>query len=132
MTMTRFSRKLQERARRLAAGSNDTLWDPSIPATVRREIALALDQIDRQKKSHKTHLHQLLRAECAVGTDLMELEQRIPWYTPSYLPEKDTLKQRLAEIEKDRRKLNQKHQEKLHALEDRILNLIHKHQQLDI
>ena len=69
--------------------------------------------------------------ECAVGTDLMELDQRIPWYTPNYLPEKDVLKQRLFDIEKDRRKLNQKYQEKLHALEDRILNLIHKHQQLD-
>jgi hypothetical protein len=131
MTMAKFSKTLQDRARQLAAGSNDTLWDPSIPATVRREIALAVDQVNRQKESHDIQLRQLLQMECSVGTDLMELEQRIPWYTTDNLPGKDTLKQRLFDIEKDRRKLDQKHQEKLHALEDRILNLIHKHQQLD-
>ena len=129
--MAEFSRALQDKARQLAAGSSDTQWDPSIPATVRREIALAVDQINRQKESHDKQLRELLQMECAIGTDLMELEQRIPWYTTNSLPEKDTLKQRLFDIEKDRRKLNQKHQEKLHALEDRILNLIHKHQQLD-
>jgi hypothetical protein len=130
--MVKFSKTLQEKASQLAAGSNDTCWDTSIPATIRREIALAVDQINRQKESHAKQLRQLLQMECAVGTDLMELEQRIPWHTPNYLPEKDTLKQRLFDIEKDRRKLNQRHQEKLHTLEDRLLNLIHKHEQLDI
>ena len=130
--MAKFSKNLQDRARQLAAGSNDTYWDTSIPATIKREIALIVDQINRHQESHEKQLRQLLQMECAVGTDLMELDQRIPWYTPNYLPEKDTLKQRLFDIEKDRRKLNQRHQEKLHTLEDRLLNLIHKHEQLDI
>jgi len=129
--MAKFSNRLHDRARQLAAGSNNTDWDTSIPATIRREIALAVDQVEQHKDSHNKQLRQLLQMECAVGTDLMELEQRIPWYTTDNLPGKDKLKQRLFDIEKDRRKLNQKYQEKLHALEDRILNLIHKHQQLD-
>ena len=130
--MAKFSKNLQDRARQLAAGSNDTYWDTSIPATIKREIALIVDQISRQKESHDKQLRQLLQMECAVGTDLMALDQRIPWYTPNYLPEKDVLKQRLFDIEKDRRKLNQRYQEKLHTLEDRLLNLIHRHEQLDI
>ena len=129
--MAKFSKKLQEKARQLAAGSNDTYWDTSIPATIRREIALVVDQINRQKESHEEQLRQLLRMECAVGTELLALEQRIPRYATNHIPEKDTFKLRLFDIEKDRAKLKQKYQEKLHALEDRLLNLIHKHQQLD-
>jgi hypothetical protein len=129
--MVKFSKTLQEKARQLAAGSNDTYWDTSIPATIRREIALAVDQINHQKASHEKQLKQLLRMECSIGTDLMQLEQRIPEYTLDYFPEKEKLKQRIFDIEKDRRQLKQCHQEKIHTLEDRILNLIHKHQQLD-
>ena len=129
--MAKFSKTLHDKARQLAVGFSDTRWDPAIPATIQREIALMVDQITRQKDSHAKQLRQLLQIECAVGTDLMELEQRIPWYTFNDLPAKETLKQRLLDIDKDRRKLNQRYEEKLHALEDRILNLIHKHQQLD-
>ncbi len=130
--MTRFSETLEDLARELSVGPREKFLDPSIPATIRREITLLLDQIDRQKASHAIHLRELLRTECTIDTDLMQLEQRIPRYTPYHFPEKEKLKQRLCDLEKDRRQLDLRHQEKLHALEDHLLTLIHKHQQLEI
>jgi len=130
--MAKFSKTLEEKARQLAANSKDQYWDTSIPATISREIALTIDQINRQRESHKRQLRQLLQMECSVGTDLMELEQRIPRYALNHIPEKGKLKQKLFDIEKERRKLNLNLQEKIHSLEDRLLNLVNKHQQLDI
>jgi len=129
--MAKFTITLLEKARALVACHKDQLWDSSIPGTIRREITLTMDHIAHQEAFHEKQLKELLRTECAIGTDLKQLEQRIPEYTLDYFPEKEKLKQRLFDIEKDRRQLNLRHQEKIHTIENRLLNLIHKHQQLD-
>ena len=130
--MTKIAKTLEEKAGQLAAGSNDRHWDISIPASIRREIGLTLDHISRQKQLHDQQMLGLLRIECYVDTDLMQLEQRIPRYTPYHFPEKEKFKKRLFEIEKERRNLTLRLEEKKQALQDRLLSLINKHQQLDI
>ncbi len=112
--------------------SNDRQWNISIPSMIRREIALAVDQINRVKELHKEQQNRLLRIECYVDTDLMQLEQRIPRYVPHHFPEKEKLRKRLFEIEAERRKLALRLEEKNRSLEDRLLALINTHEQLDV
>lgn len=130
--MAKFSKILEERARQLAEDSDDRQWDTSIPAAIRRQIALTVEHRRRQRELHERQLRRLLRIECYVDTDLTQLEQRIPRYTPHHFPEKEKLKKRLFEIEKERRNLTLRLEEKNQSLEDRLLNLLDKHEQLDI
>ena len=130
--MANFKKSLEEKAEQLASVPTREQWDKSIPSIVRREIALTVDQINRQRDSHKKRLRQLLRTECSVGTDLMQLEQRQPRYLPHHFPEKEKFKQQLFDIEKERRNLNLRLEKEGRGLEDKLLDLVNRHEQLDI
>jgi len=129
--MSKFIKSLEEKAEHLASVPKREQWDKSIPSIVRREIALTVDQINRQRDSHKKQLRQLLQMECSVGTDLMQLEQRIPRYTPYHFPEKEKFKQRLFEIDKERRSLNMRLEKEGRGLEEKLLSLVNRHEQLE-
>ena len=129
--MSKFTKSLEEKAEHLASVPKREQWDKSIPSIVRREIALTVDQIKRLKERHDEQFRRLLRIECYVGTDLMQLQQRIPRYAPYHFPEKEKLKQRLFEIEKERRNLSLRLEEKTQGLEDKLLSLINRHEQID-
>jgi hypothetical protein len=128
----RFGKTLEDKADQLAAEANIRQPDTSIPGMLRREIALTVDQIQRLRDRQDEQFRRLLRLECYVDTDLMQLQQRIPRYAPYHFPEKEKFKQRLFDIEKERRSLSLRIEEKTQGLEDRLLNLINKHEQLDI
>lgn len=130
--MSKFNQSLEERARRLSAGFDSRNWDSSMPSTIQREIALTLDHLTRQQLLHDQQMKRLLRIECYVDTDLMQLERRIPRYTPYHFPEKEKLKKRLFEIENQRRDMTFRLEDRKQSLEDKLLSLINKHQQLDI
>lgn len=127
-----FGKTLEDKANELTAERKLPLWDNSIPGMVRREIALTVDQIKRLRDRHDEQFRKLLKIECYVDTDLIQLEQRQPRYVPYHFPEKEKLKQRLFDIEKERRTLSLRLEEKTQSLEDRLLSLINKHEQLDI
>jgi hypothetical protein len=128
--MSKFTKSLEEKAKFLASVPKREQWDKSIPSIVRREIALTVDQIKRLKEKHEEQFLRLLRIECYVDTDLMQLEERIPRYAPYHFPEKEKFKRRLFEIEKERRNLSLKLEEKTQGLEDKLLSLINRHEQL--
>ena len=128
--MSKFTKSLEEKAEHLASVPKQEQWDKSIPSIVRREIALTVDQIKRLREQHDKQFRRLLRIECYVDTDLMQLEQRIPRYAPYHFPEKEKFKQRLFEIEKERRNLSLRLEEKTQSLEEHLLSLINKHEQL--
>ena len=128
----RFGKTLEDKADELAAEANIRQPNTSIPEILRREIALTTDQMKRLRDRHDEHFRRLLRSECYVNTDLMQLLQRAPRHTPYHFPEKEKFKQRLFDIEKERRSLSLRIEEKTQGLEDRLLNLINKHEQLDI
>ena len=131
--MTRkFKKSLESKAAELASLPPKHIWDRSIPNTIRREIALTVDQIKQLKKQHEDQFRKLLRIECYVSTDLKQLEERIPRYTPYHFPEKEKFKHRLFEIEKERRNLSLRLEEKTQGLEDKLLSLINKHELLNI
>jgi len=122
--MSKFIKSLEEKAEFLASIPKREIWDKSITSIVRREIALTVDQIKRLKEQHKEQFRRLLRIECYVDTDLMQIEQRVPRYARYHFPEKEKCKQRLFEIEKERRILELKLEEKVHGLEEKLLNLV--------
>lgn len=130
--MTNFRKSLEEKANELAAAPKKKRWDKSIPSILQREIALTIDQIKHLKQNHDQQLHNLLLQQCSIGTDLLQLKQRIPRYMPYHFPEKEKLKQRLFDIEKERRTLNLRLEDKIQSLEDKLLSLINKHEQLDV
>lgn len=130
--MNKFNKTLEQKANDIAAYPKKQLWDTSVPGMIRREIALTIDQIKRLKDRHEDQFHRLLKLECYVDTDLMQLQQRIPKYAPYHFPEKEKLKQRLFEIEKERRNLSLRLEEKTQGLEEKLLSLINKHDQLHI
>jgi hypothetical protein len=130
--MAKFRKTLEEKANQLAAYPQKQQWENSIPSMIRREIALTVDQIQRLRERHDEQFHRLLRVECYVDTELLQMEQRQPQYALYHFPEKDKLKQRLFDIEKERRNLSIRLEDKTQSLEERLLSLINKHQQLDI
>lgn len=130
--MSKFKKTLEEKADDIAAYPKKELWENSIPGMIRREIALTVDQIKRLRDRHDEQFRRLLRVECYVDTELMQMETRQPRYVPYHFPEKEKLKQRLFDIEKERRNLSLRLEEKTQGLEERLLNLINRHEQLDI
>ncbi|HBG28975.1 MAG: hypothetical protein A2Y10_14865 [Planctomycetes bacterium GWF2_41_51] len=129
--MAKFKKTLEEKANEIAAYPARVQWENSIPGMIRREIALTVDQIRRLQERHDEQFRRLLRLECYVDTELLQMEQRQPRYAPYHFPEKDKLRQRLFDIEKERRNISLRLEEKTQGLEDRLLSLINKHQQLD-
>jgi ATP-dependent RNA circularization protein (DNA/RNA ligase family) len=130
--MGKFKKTLEEKANDIAAYPKKQLWDNSIPGMIRREIALTVDQIKRLRDRHDEQFHRLLRVECYVDTELMQMEARQPRYVPYHFPEKDKLKQRLFDIEKERRNLSLRLEEKTQGLEEKLLNLVNRCGVLDI
>lgn len=130
--MSKFTKSLEEKAEFLASVPKREQWDKSIPSIVRREIALTVDQIKRLKEKHEERFLRLLRIECYVDTDLMRLEERIPRYAPYHFPEKEKFKKRLFEIEKERRNLSIKLEEKTQGLEDKLLSLVNRCELMDV
>ena len=128
----KFKKNLEAKANELAELTPNQIWDVSIPSIIRREIALTVEQINQLKKLHKEQFLKLLRIECHVATDLRQLKQHIPRYAPYHFPEKEKFKQRLFEIEKERRNLSLRLEEKTQGLEEKMLSLINRHEQLDI
>ncbi len=128
----RFIKSLEDRAKELAAEISRTGWDTSIPSMLRREIALTVEQLEQLKFLTRNQMRGLLRQECDIHTEIMQQRQGIPWYTQAHFPDEQTWQQRLFEIEKERRKLVIQYHDKQKSLEDHLLSLINKHEQLDL
>lgn len=103
--MAKRDDSVEEFARKILDNASKSKVDNFIPEMIRREIALTVDQIKRLRDQHEEQFRRLLRIECYIDTDLLQLQQRIPQYTSYHFPEKEKLKQRLFDIEKERRSL---------------------------
>ncbi len=128
----RFGKSLEDRANELAAESSAYKWDTNIASILRREIVLTAEQLEQIKFLTKDQMRRLLRQECDINTAIKSYQLSIPWYTSSHFPEEQELRKRLFDIEKERRKLTTQYHDKRRTLEDRLLSLINKHEQLDI
>ena len=121
---------LEADSRSIVTTSKPSTW--SVTDTIRREIALVLSHIDRENQLNEELKRNLLRVECYVCTELTQMEQRTPRYSPYRFPEREKLQRRLMQLEQERRKLCVDHNERMKNLHDRLLKLVNKHTQLNI
>ena len=68
----RFGKTLEDKANELAAEIGSPQWDTSIPAILRREIALTVEQLDQLKFLRQDQQRRLLRLKCNINTEIMQ------------------------------------------------------------
>ena len=125
------SRILETRARKLRSDLKRDSWDNAPSSMIEREIALTLDRI-RNARHLKGRLNDnILETECGVDTELMQMEDRTPRYSPYRFPEREKLQRRLFFLDVERRRLETVHAEKMNDLWERLLNLLHKRSLLE-
>jgi len=125
-----FRKTLEDKADELAAEQNLPQWDTSLPAMLRREIALTLEQINQLKFLKQDQHLRLLRLECEINTQIKRYRQQMPWYASPHFPQEQELRQQLLDIGKEKRNLTVRLHDKKHTLEDRLLELVDKHEHI--
>ncbi len=127
-----FSLNLEDEARDLVINMKTRQYSGSITTLLEQDIALTLEQIDRLRALQKGQSKSLRRTECYVDTELMQMEERTPRYSPYRFPERDKLQKRLFDIEAERRKHSVFYEDRLQGLQKKLLSLMQKHGQLDV
>lgn len=125
-----FAQRAEARGRKIAGQPENRSDQDSPLATLSREIALTLDQIDGARRVHEQVRRSLLRQECYLDTEILQREPRPPVYDDPRLPERDRLRDRLRAVEKERRQLLVAEEEQLRPLHDRLLVLLNRHELL--
>ena len=122
---------LESRARELESDLDRRDWDDSPLAMIEREIALVLDQI-RESRELENRLHDsILNTECAIGTELAQMEERTPRYSAYRFPEREKLQRRQHFLDLERRRFTTAQAGKMQILYERLLSLLQKRAVLD-
>ena len=123
-------RSLEARARELAARLRNNGWSSSIEDVLNREIALAVEDIDRARELVEEERKRLLKLDCYVSTDIRRLIPQGRYYYDPNIDRRGALKRQLLRIENERRKLNILEESQLRELHERLLTLLNRHSQL--
>ena len=107
-------------------------YSGSVTSLLEQDIALTLEQLDRMQDLLNRQMTSLCRTACYVDTDLMQMEEGAPRYSPYRFPERDKLQKRLFDIEAERRKHSVFYEDRLQGLQKKLLSLMQKHEQLDV
>lgn len=127
----RFTNGLERKAREISSWRDKP--DKKSPVSMlRKDIIFTLDQIQNQRTHHEVQREELLNTECQLTTEIMHVDDRTPKYTPERYPEREKFLHRLLEVEREKRRLDTQHEEKLDELHRKLLDLINKHELLDI
>ncbi len=121
--------QLEQQARHLLSGKQKVSYVSS-HVSLEQEIDVTLDHLTKVRELHQELRQSLLREECYVDTELMQMEQRTPRYSPHRFPEREKLQRRLGAIGKERRHLALLRLDKLEVLQTRLLTLLNKHSHL--
>ena len=125
-----FAGKLEEKGQELVADREGGSWASSALAVIKRDLALALDQLNSVRSLHHEQRRSLLRLECYVNSELMQMEARTPKYSPYRFPEREKLQRRLQGIEHDRMQLALRESAEMRELHGRLLYVINEHVRL--
>ncbi len=125
-----FSETLEQKVR--SAVGEKAPGDTFVTATIHRQMALALDQLDQTRSLHDAFRRKLFRLECYVDTEILQIGPREPVYIDERWHDRQMLKRKLLFINNERRKLAMAEQEKLQALHDRLLSLWNKYRQISL
>ncbi len=128
--MTSFTQSLEDKANQIIKSSSKDEWNNSIPAILKREIAFTINQIDRLRDFQKHQLSELDRTKRDVGTELLQMEDRTPRYSPRRYPEREKLQRQLVGLKGERRRQDVFYEEKLQALQKNLLGMIHRYEQI--
>ena len=128
--MTDFPESLEQKAENIIKNFDLQDWDNSIPAVLKREIALTLAQIKQLRKFHKEQILRLGDTECEIGTEIIQTEDRTPKYSPTKYPERERFQRQLLGIKSERVRQDVFYQDRLQNLYRILLELIHKYEQI--
>lgn len=126
VTPGRFADSLERRGRRAVSNRETQGGESGLIGVTEDEVALTVDQLDHWRTLEKQNLRSLLRVECYVATELVQMEQRTPTYSAHRFPEREKFQRRLADLEKERRVARVRFAEKRHDLEARLLGLLQR------
>jgi hypothetical protein len=82
------------------------------------------------RKLCNDQLSSLQKNECNINTELMQMETRTPRYSTYKYPERERFLRSLQGIEAERRRTKAHTEERLRSLENRLLSLMNKHEQI--
>lgn len=130
-----FAAQLEAEARRLVSRLDNNTAGSGLHDSVRGEIALTLDHIDRHRLLSNALQSALNKDELYFRTKLAQLwpgkEEHVPYLWREQdklkLKEKERWQDKLLELEHERRRLALSFEERLQPLEDRLLSLLQKH-----
>ena len=125
-----FTERLEKKAREALGAQRKWNGDWSPSWLLKDEIALTLDQIEGLRFRGRRVELGLLEEECGIGTELMQMEQRTPRYSPFRFPERERMQRRLGDLAKETRRLKTVQAEKLDVLHEKLLGLVGKAKQL--
>lgn len=122
-----FAERLEERAIELMRQRQDA---PDVhDRAAKREVALALSHLHRLRATDRFVTRSLMRHECYLGTAIIQREPRPPVYQDPRLPERDRLRDRLREIDAERRRWRISYAMQMQSLVDRLATVITRHEQ---
>ena len=119
-----IAESLEDRARQLAKQVTLSSKGASPSSSLEKEIALAVEHLESIRKLHEDQLRSLLRSECSVGTDLMQLDSYNPIQFRFMFKIRDNLKNKILQVEKERRHLEREQENKVQDLQQKLLNLL--------
>lgn len=122
-----FAERLEAKAEALIHQARPGDQAFSITWTLEREVALTLSHIHQARSLHRALHRNLLRQECYLDTEIMQRMPRPHQYVHDHLSIGERLRDRLRELEKERRHLAAIYVEKLQVLHDRLLILLNRH-----
>lgn len=127
-----FTQTLEQNARALIKERERRPTGFAITKSIEQEIAFTLEQLDRLRAVQKGQFRSLLQAECYTGTELKQMEERTPRYSPDRFPERHKFQQRLFMIDAERRKHSVSHEERIQILQKKLLSLMQKYESLSV
>lgn len=88
-----------------------------------QEISHVAGQLVHTRQVFDRQRQDLHRSESDIVTELLQMEDRTPRYSPDKYPEREKFLRQLRGIEKEQRQLAQRQQEQEQRLEDRLFAL---------
>ena len=128
-----FTDDLEQRAR--DAISSRSSWEVegfSASSLLEDEIALTLHQLNNLRRRGGKMEHGLQHEESEINTELLQMEQRTPRYSPYRYPEREKLQRRRSRVLEQARRFTVAHADKLDVLHSRLLALLNRHRQVTI
>lgn len=120
-------KELQQIASRASSGRED-----ATPITgLERQISLSLDELEHSLEVHRNISLEIMRSEAALNTELIQMEERTPKYSPNRFPEREKFQRQLNNLGQEKRRLSMTKHQQLREIYERLWSLWEKHAILD-